>query len=180
MAEKQAAGVVPPKHAYKPRGKTFQPTREQRAFVAAAAGLGVPNRVICQMMPGGTGEIAPINCHTLTSYFKTELRDGLRLATALVEARVYQRALSHDDRSALSAQALILNSRGGWKSEENPSLEDLPDPPLAMDRLTFEERDTLKKLLTKAMDPDYLEDSEPSADGDSRRRKRRHGNLQPR
>jgi hypothetical protein len=181
MAKKRAAAAVPPKNAYKPRGRAFQPTRAQRAFVAAAAGLGVPCRVICQMMPSGRAGDAPlIDSMTLRCYFRRELQDGLKLATALVEARVYERALSQDDRSALSAQALILNARGGWKPEDDPSLREPADPPLAMNRLSREERDTLRTLLAKATEPEGAEDSEigaASADGESRRRKRRHGNL---
>jgi hypothetical protein len=48
--------------------------------------------------------------------FDTELRKGLTLVVALVEARVSQRALFQDDRSALAAQMAVLNTRGGWKS----------------------------------------------------------------
>jgi hypothetical protein len=181
MAKKRAAGAVPPKNAYKPRGRVFQPTRAQRAFVAAAAGLGVPSRVICQMMPGGrAGELAPIDSHTLRCYFSRELQDGLMLATALVEARVYERALSQDDRAALSAQALILNARGGWKAADEASLREPSEPPLAMHRLSREERDTLRGLLAKATEPEGAEESETgaaAADGDWRRGKRRHGKL---
>jgi hypothetical protein len=183
MAKQRNPAAVPPKNAYKPRGTAFKPTQAQRAFVAAAAGLGVPCRAICQMMPGGRGGHTPlIDSMTLRCYFRRELQDGLKLATALVEARVYQRALSEDDRSALSAQALILNTRGGWKSAENLSLQQLDDPPLAMHRLTREERDTMKRLLAKATEPASAEDSKPSgpsAEGDSRprKRKRRHGRL---
>jgi hypothetical protein len=184
MAKKREASAVLPKHAYRARNRAFQPTRAQRAFVAVAAGLGVPVRVICQMLPTGrAGEAPPLNGVGLRSNFKTELREGLRLADALVEARVYQRALSRDDGAGFSAQALILNRRGGWKSAENRSLPDMADPPLAMDRLSREERDTMRMLLAKATEPAGAEDSEigaASADGDSRRRKRRHGNLSSR
>ena len=184
MAKKRATGAVPPKNAYKPRGRVFQPTQAQRAFVAAAAGLGVPSRVICQMMPcARTRDVAPIDGQTLRGYFKRELEDGLKLATALVEARVYQRALSQDDRSALSAQALILNARGGWKAADDPSLREPAEPPLAMHRLSREERDMLRTLLAKATEPEGAEDSETgaaAADGDARRRKRRHGRLSSR
>jgi hypothetical protein len=181
MAKKRAADAVPPKNAYKPRGRAFQATQAQRAFVAAAAGLKVPSRVICQMMPGArAGEIAPIDAHTLRNYFWRELQDGLKLVKALVEARVYERALSRDDRSAHSAQALILNAGGGWKSADDPSLREPAEPPLAMHRLSREERDMLRKLLAKATELEGTEDSETgaaAADGDSRRRKRRHGKL---
>src|SRR5580658_8944536 len=184
MAKKRAAGAVPPKNAYKPRGRAFQPTRAQRAFVAAAAGLKVPSRVICQMMPtGGKGDAPLIDSMTLRWYFRRELQDGLKLATALVEARVYQRALSQDDRSALTAQALILNTRGGWKAADDTSLREPAELPLAMHRLSREERDTLRALLAKATEPEGAEDSETgaaAADDDSRRRKRRHGKLPPR
>jgi len=67
-----------------------------------------------------------------------------------VEARVFQRALSHDDRSAVTAQMLILNTRGGWKSTADPAVPESAEATLAVEELSREERDTLRKLLAKA------------------------------
>jgi hypothetical protein len=129
----------------KPRRAAFRPTQEQRAFVAAAAGLGIPRRVIRQMLPGAKpGETVAITGHMLTDCFAQELREkGLALVVALAGARLCQRALSGDDRGA--AQMMVLNARG-WK---------LPAPPeerdeISLAALTREERQELRRLLDKA------------------------------
>ena len=151
MAKKQAAAAAPPKHGRKARETAFRPTRAQRAFVAAAAGLGVPREMICRMLPGEhPGETVAIDGRALWNNFWRELRGGLKLAVALVEARMFQHALSGDDRSALTAQTLILNTRGGGKPAGDPAIHEPSEAELAVDQLNRRERDTLRKLLTKA------------------------------
>jgi hypothetical protein len=131
----------------KPRRAAFRPTQEQRAFVAAAAGLGIPRRVIRQMLPGAkSGETVSITGRMLTDCFAQELREkGLALVVALAGARLCQRALSGDDRNAQTAQMMVLNARG-WK---------LPAPPEERDEISLaalsrEERKELRRLLDKA------------------------------
>jgi hypothetical protein len=159
--------------AKKPRRTAFQPTQAQRAFVAAAAGLGVPRRVICQMLPGAKrGETTPISAHLLRDYFSRELREGMKLVVALVGARVCQRALSDDDRGALQAQMAVLNGRGGWTVPAEP----LDEPPLDMSALSREERDQLRRLLAKATDPQQRDDALVAPDAARRPR----GRWQPR
>lgn len=155
--------------ARKPRGSAFRPTQAQRAFVAAAAGLGVPRRVICQMMPGAKpGETTPISTHLLRGYFSRELREGMKLVVALVGARLCQRALSDDDRGALQAQMAVLHGRGGWTIPSQP----VDDAPLDMRALTREERDQLRHLLAKATDPQQRDDEAIAADAARGRRDR--------
>jgi hypothetical protein len=151
MAKKQASAAAPPQRARK-SGAPLQATRAQRAFVVAAAGLGVPRKVICQMLPGArSGETAAMTSDMLRHLFPRELRDGLKLAVALVEARVFQRALTHDDRSALTAQLAILNTRGGWKTAGEPAAVAEPSgQALAIEDLNREERQLLRSLLAKA------------------------------
>lgn len=156
MAQEEAENAAAPRRPRK-AARAFQPTREQRTFVAAAAGLGVPRSVICQMLPGARrGETVSITRDTLRREFETELRDGLKLVMALVETRVFQRALFQDDRSALAAQMALLNARGGWKvpSGQVAVPEPDPDPPLDLDQLTREERHQLVHLLEKTMSPE--------------------------
>jgi hypothetical protein len=86
-------------------------TPAQRAFVSAAAGLDVPRRVICRMLPGAEpGETVSTSVHRLRDHFSRELREGMKHVAALVCARVCQRAISADGRGALQAQALVLNA----------------------------------------------------------------------
>jgi hypothetical protein len=83
----------------------------QRAFVSAAAGLDVPRRVICRMLPGADpGATVSISAHRLRDYFSRELREGMKYLMALVCARVCQRAIVGRRRGALQAQALVLNA----------------------------------------------------------------------
>jgi hypothetical protein len=155
--------------AKKPRRTAFRPTQAQRAFVAAAAGLGVPRRVICQMLPGAKpGETTPISAHLLRDYFSRELREGMKLVVALVGARVCQRALSDDDRGALQAQMAVLNGRGGWTVAAEP----LDEPPLDMRALSREERDQFRRLLAKATDGQQSDDDLVAADAARRPRGR--------
>jgi hypothetical protein len=130
----------------KPRRADFRPTQEQRAFVAAAAGLKIPRRVICQMLPGAKpGETVSITGRMLTDYFARELREGLALVVALAGARLCQRALSGDDRGAWTAQMMILNTRG-WKL---PAAREERDE-IWVAALSREERKELRRLLDKA------------------------------
>jgi len=150
---KEQAGNAGARQRPRKAPAAFQPTREQRAFVATAAGLGVPRSVICQMLPGARpGETVSISRDMLRREFDTELRDGLKLVVALVETRVFQRALFHDDRSALAAQMAVLNTWGGWKTApgQATALPAEPEPEWAMHQLTREERNELRKLLEKA------------------------------
>jgi hypothetical protein len=148
---KQQAGNAGARQRPRKAAAAFQPTREQRAFVATASGLGVPRSVICQMLPGARpGETVSISRDMLRREFDTELRDGLKIVVALVETRVFQRALFHDDRSALAAQMAVLNTRGGWKTAPGQATAVPAEPEWAMHQLTREERNELRKLLEKA------------------------------
>jgi hypothetical protein len=130
----------------------FRPTQAQRAFVAAAAGLGVPRRVIRQMLPAAEpGATVSISAHMLRDYFGRELREGMKLVLPLIGARVCQRALSGDDRSAAQAQTLVLNAQGGWKLLGDGLLDDVEDEKPDMSVLSREEFDELERLLAKTM-----------------------------
>jgi hypothetical protein len=158
----------------KPRRAAFRPTQAQRAFVAAAAGLGVRRRVICQMLPGAkSGEVVSISAHMLRDHFARELREGLRLVVALAGARLFQRAISGDDRGALTAQMMILNARG-WKLPAEPLEE--AEPELSLAALSREERNEMRRLLDKAAAGQ--EGGRATAD-DAEERGRRRGGIRP-
>jgi hypothetical protein len=115
--------------------------------VAAAAGLGIPRRVIRQMLPGAKpGETVSITGHMLTDHFARELREkGLALVVALAGARLCQHALSGDDRGAHAAQMMVLNARG-WTLPTKPEERD----EISLAALSREERKELRRLLDKA------------------------------
>jgi hypothetical protein len=167
-AKSEEAPATPQSKSRKP---AFRPTQAQRGFVAAAAGLGVPRRVICQMLPGANpGETVTIRAHLLRDYFSRELREGMKLVVALVGARVCQRALSGDDRGAHAAQMLVLNTQGNWKPVAEAAIDD--EPPLDVRALTREERDELKRLLTKATQGKESDIQAAAADAAEERRTR--------
>lgn len=171
MARRQTADPAPGESAPAPRKRKFEPTAAQRAFVAAASGFGVPPRIICQMLPGARpGQTLRIKSRTLKRRFARELREGLTLANALVKARVFQRALSLDDRSAVTAQTLILNAQGAWMPAAGGQGQEPGRTPLAIERLSPSERVTLRRLVDKA-----TPEAAPPAATDAPRRRRFDG-----
>jgi hypothetical protein len=172
MRKARLEEAPPAMPAQEPGDSAFQPTPAQRAFVSAAAGLGVPRRVICRMLPGAEpGETVSISAHMLRDYFSRELREGMKYVAALACARVCQRAISADDRGALQAQALVLNAQGGWKLPPEATLDDGPE--LNMHALTREERDEMRRLLAKATEDPQNGDPTTTADAARRRRRRK-------
>jgi hypothetical protein len=76
-AEREEAPAAIP--APEPGESAFQPAPAQRAFVSAAAGLGVPRRVICRMLRGAEpGATVSISAHMLRDYFSRGLPEGER------------------------------------------------------------------------------------------------------
>ncbi|MGO8919864.1 MAG: hypothetical protein ACLQJR_28525 [Stellaceae bacterium] len=130
----------------------FVPSEAQRAFVAAANAVGLPLPLICRMLPRGEkGAPATVGPADLERHFAEELSPGSMLATRLVVARVLQRALTGDDREAMSAQMAVFKTLEDWRTlGDAQAAEDR----LAVDRLTREERDALRQLLDKAAEAD--------------------------
>lgn len=127
----------------------FAPSEAQRAFVAAANAVGLPPALICRMLPRGEkGATAKIDPEKLERHFAEELSPGSMLAARLVVARVLQRALTGDDREAVSAQMTVFKTLGDWRALGDEQAAE--DRQLAVDRLTREERDALRELLDKA------------------------------
>jgi hypothetical protein len=134
----------------KPRRAAFVPSEAQRAFVVAAAAVGLPPAMICRLLPGrGKSGRAAIDLETLERHFAEELAPDTLLAARLVVARVLERALAGDDRGAISAQMAIFKTLDDWRSLGSEARA-AQARHLAVDRLTRQERDTLRKLLAKA------------------------------
>ncbi|MGO8919867.1 MAG: hypothetical protein ACLQJR_28540 [Stellaceae bacterium] len=70
------------------------------------------------------------------------------LAARLVVARVLQRALTGDDREAMSAQMAVFKTLEDWRALGDGRATEPRQ--LAVDRLTREQRDALRQLLDKA------------------------------
>jgi hypothetical protein len=125
------------------------PSETQRAFAAAAAGVGVPKKLICRLLPGAEpGAVGEIDKGTLAKHFAAELRRGVNLASSLAAARLFRIALAGEDRLALTVLRLVLKS-----PDASRALGDLAGdagPSLSFDRLTSQERHALRKLIAKA------------------------------
>jgi hypothetical protein len=134
----------------KPPRAPFAPSEAQRAFVAAAAAVGLPPAMICSMLPGrarsGRGAI---DVESLERHFAEELKPDTLLAARLVVARVLERALAGDDRGAISAQMAIFKTLDDWRTLGSEA-RGAEARHLAVERLTRQERDTLRLLLAKA------------------------------
>ena len=127
----------------------FVPSEAQRAFVAAAARVRVPKKLIGRLLPGAEpGSVVEIDSGTLTKHFAAELRQGVNLALSLAAARLFRIALAGEDRLALTALRLVLKSPDAWQALGDRSGD--AEHSLSFDRLTSQERHALRKLIAKA------------------------------
>ena len=129
--------------------ETFAPNEAQRAFVAAASGVGVPPRLIRRLLPGTRpGDVMEISGKALQRSFGAELRRGVNLALSLAAARLFQIALSGQERQSLGALRLVLKAPEAWRALATSSGKTAPR--LLLDRLSRQERLALRKLIEKA------------------------------
>jgi hypothetical protein len=127
----------------------FVPSEAQRAFVAAAAGVGVPRRLIRRLLPGARPDnVAEISGRALARHFGAELRRGVDLALSLAAARLFQIALAGEERQSLGALRLVLKAPEAWRALATASGNTAPG--LFIDRLSRQERHALRKLIAKA------------------------------
>jgi len=127
----------------------FVPSEAQRAFVAAAAGVGLPRRLIRRLLPGAdSGDATEISGRTLQRHFRAELRRGVDLALSLAAARLFQIALSGQERQSLGALRLVLKAPEAWRALATSSGKTAPR--LLLDRLSRQDRLALRKLIEKA------------------------------
>jgi hypothetical protein len=127
----------------------FKPNEAQRAFVAAAAGVGVPRRLIRRLLPDpGSGDAPEISGRALDRHFGAELRRGVDLALSLAAARLFQVALAGEARESLGALRLVLKTPEAWRALATASGNAAPR--LFLDRLSRQERHALRKLIEKA------------------------------
>jgi len=101
------------------------------------------------MLPGASpAEAIEIDGGTLARHFAAELRQGMTLALSLAAARLFQIALTGEDRLALTALRQVLKSPETWRAVGG--IAGKTEPGLAFDRLTRKERHALRKLIAKA------------------------------
>ena len=125
------------------------PNEAQRAFVAAAAGVGVPPRIIRRLLPGARpGDVMEISDKALQRSFSTELRRGVNLALSLAAARLFELALSGEKRESLGALRVVMKAPEAWRAMATASAKTAPR--LFLERLSRQERHALRKLIEKA------------------------------
>jgi hypothetical protein len=129
-------------------GAAFAPSEMQRAFVAAAAGLGLGQDAIRGMLPAEGGGTVEIEAAAFERHFAKELQQGLKLALSRVVLRVFERALCGEDREALRAQLFLLETPEQWQMLSEHWKEGEAAPP-QVERLSRPERERLRKLLAK-------------------------------
>ncbi|HUH85492.1 MAG TPA: hypothetical protein VLX85_12860 [Stellaceae bacterium] len=129
--------------------ETFAPSEAQRAFVAAASGVGVPPRLIRRLLPGTRrGDVVEISGKVLQRSFGTELRRGINLALSLAAARLFQIALSGQQRESMAALRLVLKAPEAWRALATSSGKTAPR--MLLERLSRQEGQALRKLIEKA------------------------------
>lgn len=95
-----------------------EPTPQTRALVQQAAGMGLPQPMICQLMRLAG---APVSEPTLLKYYHDELKGGEALATLEVAKTLYHKATAEKN---LGAAIFWLKARAGWR--EKHVLDDDP------------------------------------------------------
>jgi len=91
----------------------FEPTDEQRRIVERAAGFGLPQDKVCQLIisPRTNG---PISKETLEKHFRAELDRGMALVDYEVGKSLYERAVGGN----VTAQIWWTKARMGWKETQ--------------------------------------------------------------
>ena len=91
----------------------FEPTDEQRRIVERAAGLGLRQDKVCQLIisPRTNG---PISKETLEKHFRAELDRGMALADYAVAKSLYDQAVGGN----VTAQIWWTKARMGWKETQ--------------------------------------------------------------
>ena len=94
--------------------RRFVPSDEQRRVVERAAGIGLPQEKICQLIISKrTGN--PIDKKTLAEAFRAELDRGMAKADYEVLGSLYDNATSGDT----TAQIWWSKARCGWRDTTN-------------------------------------------------------------
>jgi len=92
---------------------SFVPTDEQRRIVEKAAGFGLPQERICQLIVSErTGKA--IDKKTLGEAFRAELDRGMALADYAVAKSLYDQAVGGN----VTAQIWWTKARMGWKETQ--------------------------------------------------------------
>jgi hypothetical protein len=108
------------------------PTNEQRNVVERAAGFGLPQAYICQLIVSErTGK--PISLETLGKHFRTELDSGKADATYEVINALFDKAVNGDTTAAI----WWTKAQCGWHETTNVNVN--VNDECAFDRMSEEE-----------------------------------------
>jgi hypothetical protein len=105
--------------------RTFKPTAEQRGWVEAMIGYGIPEAEIRLLIKHPqTGK--PISLQTLRRHFAEEIATGAVKAKALIGDRIIAWILGRDgdlqdDRARVRLAILFARARMGWTAANCPS-----------------------------------------------------------
>ncbi len=127
-------------------GRPAAPSEAQRAFVLAALTVGLPLETIWHGMPHDAAAGPLPSPARLEQLFAAEINGAPKLAIRLIVARILERALRSDDADGLAAQMAVFRAIKDWQVLAQEATEDNFDPA----RLTRQERQQLRRLLTKA------------------------------
>lgn len=90
------------------------PTDQQREFVRAAAGCGMPHESI--------GKHLKLSADTLTRHYSEELENAAEEANAKVAGTMFKMATDPNHKDAQRAGQFWLMSRAGWRTQTETNL----------------------------------------------------------
>jgi hypothetical protein len=147
----------------------FEPTEEQRKTVERAAGFGLPQDKICQLVVSDrTGR--PIDDDTLRRHFALELERGAVVADNAVIGALYDKAVGGDTTACI----WWTKSKCGWSETSVIKHEDSRLEAMSDDEIIKELADRANKLGVK-IDVNIGERHPHALDGNHHSERQRRG-----
>lgn len=140
--------------AHKPRKGEHVPTVKWRQAVMTAAGMGMTQQVMADLIG--------INVNTLRNHYREELDSSRELLMDDVKINIYNVARDRNHKDSIKAGMFLLSKLGGEEFRDRKSVE-LSGPdgkPLQIDQqtrtidptlLSHDQRDTLRDILQSAL-----------------------------